>query len=217
VMPRSMPRFVSIMDLYANADSTQPDSSVVSALGATPPPVRAVDYSAGILELPRPAYNSLQGAHGKIDAYLQFDEYVSAPVANLPLRPGSSAFGNGQSWRLRSIFLLPQGTTVLAIDYRYLKPGWSQYVLVNKVRREFSLSDSASDLGSIRSDFVSRSSSQFEFRRTWSLDSPDRRPGIDEAWLAQAELEVLTEKIVARPVIRFRWDDIVLPTSPAKN
>jgi hypothetical protein len=204
------------------SDEESAPDNLLEALGSPPIPRPPLDYTVGILTLPRSAYGALRGARGKLESWIQFEFSQLHIAGRIPLAPGSRLALPGLFWRIRYVLPLPNGGVNVAIDDAALRSRLSFYnsyfqiALVNKARNE--AADNPYGGYDNRSAMVVQSGSRVSsFRRTWNLATRQKSAGLDEDWLEHAELVILTWDYRPLAKAHFDWGGIELPASPARN
>jgi len=150
---------------------------------------------------------ALAGKRGTLTATLKLYELAFREVAGVPARPGARWVRDGQAWKIRSLtvdkgvvdaglqhlratsILITQGSArpdYRADGYRY------GFALINRKRGEFALSSyrwGSSDNPQWTVDINSR---DVTFNQLWKIGGAPVDGPLDESWLADAELEIMS-------------------------
>lgn len=170
----------------------------VFGLAAPPLPPGNQTFTAALLQLPKTEAERLQGKRGRLDAWVQMGDLTMAVRASAPLRVGAEARMGTTIWKVRYVFLLPNGTVEVGFDHTQFVSGVPfrdpsyEYVLYNRRRKEASLRTGNVTTWNVHTfTAVQSGTADVPFRGIWNLKEGTFGGKIDAGWLREAEIAVL--------------------------
>ena len=186
-------------------------TSICQALGLMPPALENEKLQAHTLRLFSIAdekSKAFLGRRGTLSATLKLEELAFHQDVSMPARPGASSVHNGQKWSVGDVSVV-EGHAVA--DLRHLRLSsmlitdgaaradyyWSEafrhgFVLLNRKRGEFALSTDRWNSADTPIWTLDINMKHIKFGDPWAIGGSMVKVPMDDAWLADAELIILT-------------------------
>jgi hypothetical protein len=206
--------------------------AICRELGLSIPPLQAEEDDSRRLKLfviPSEQARSIFSKPAKLYSTLRMYEIAFHEEMRMPARPGASSSNDGQRWDLREIRLSGGVVDVslrqLVATTMFIESGGESagrltdgykrgFVLLNRKLGEFSLTNDGWGSAYHPPGVLAAAERFLRFGPSWRQGGSPATRGIDEAWLKDAELIILSSREVGTFEKKVELDNFYVPEPP---